>query len=125
MIAKERYKELEKLCDKYFDIDAELDNLIKILNDSTIQDYRNGLLPQISEKIKKQDEAAETYVKEIWKEADELVDGIDLERIFFINRAYKKVISNMDMEGDNSRYNRIHRLQDLDKLVDAYKHQNP
>ena len=78
MIAKERYKELEKLCDKYFDIGAELDNLIKILNDSTIEDYRNGLLPQISEKIKKQDEAAETYVKEIWKEAAELVDGIDL-----------------------------------------------
>lgn len=125
MIAKERYNELEKLCDKYFEIGAELDNLIKIFNDSTIEDYRNGLLPQISEKIKKQDEAAETYVKEIWREADELVDGIDLERIFFINRAYKKVISNMDMEGDNSRYNRIHRLQDLDKLVDAYKHQNP
>lgn len=125
MIAKERYNELEKLCDKYFEIGAELDNLIEIFNDSTIEDYRNGLLPQICEKIKKQDEAAETYVKEIWKEADELVDGIDLERIFFINQAYKKVISNMDMEGDNSRYNRIHRLQDLDKLVDAYKHQNP
>ena len=125
MIAKERYKELEKLCDKYFEIGAELDGLINNFNESTIEDYRNGLLPKISEKIKKQDEAAETYVKEIWKEADELVDGIDLERILFINRAYKKVISNMDMEGDNSRYNRIHRLPDLDKLVDAYKHQNP
>ena len=125
MIAITRYKELEKLCDQYFEIGAELDGLINNFNESTIEDYRNGLLPKISEKIKKQDEAAETYVKEIWKEADELVDGIDLERILFINRAYKKVISNMDMEGDNSRYNRIHRLQDLDKLVDAYKHQNP
>ena len=115
MIAIKRYKELEKLCDKYFEIGAELDGLINNFNESTIEDYRNGLLPKISEKIKKQDEAAETYVKEIWKEADELVDGIDLERILFINRAYKKVISNMDMEGDNSRYNRIHRLQDLGK----------
>lgn len=30
MIAKERYNELEKLCDKYFEIGAELDNLIKM-----------------------------------------------------------------------------------------------
>lgn len=125
MITTERYKELEKLCDKYFEIGAELDELITQFNESSIEDYRNGLLPLISEKIKKQDEAAETYVKEVYKEATSLVKGIDLAQNVFINKAYRYAISNIDYHCDASRYNRLNRLKELNELIDKYKKVNP
>lgn len=125
MIATERYKELEKLCDKYFEIDADLDNLIEQFNKSSIEDYRNGLLPQISKKIKELDKAGETYVKEVNEEADKLVEGIDLDENVFINGKYRKTISNFASNCDTSRYNRLNRLKELDELVDSYLKLNP
>lgn len=125
MIAKERYNELEKLCDKYFEIDAELDNLIEQYNKSSIEDFRNDLLPQIGKKIMELDNSGETYVKEVNKEADDLVRGIDLDVNVFINNMYRKTLSNVATDGDTSRYNRLNRLKELDRLVDQYRTLNP
>lgn len=125
MIAKERYNELEKLCDKYFEIDAELDDLIEQFNKSSIEDYRNSILPKISKKIMEQDKAGETYVKEVNKEACDLVKGIDLDINVFINNMYRKTLSNVASDGDTSRYNRLNRLKELDRLVDQYRKLNP
>lgn len=125
MIEKERYDELKKLCDKYYEIDAELDNLIELFNKSSIEDFRNGLLPQISKNIMGLDKAGETYVKEVNTEAGDLVKGIDLDVNVFINNMYRKTISNVATDGDTSRYNRLNRLKELDRLVDEYRKLNP
>lgn len=125
MITTERYNELKELYDIYFEIDCELDNLIKLYNNSSIEDFRNGLLPQISNKIKELDKAGKTYVKEVNDEAAKLVEGIDLQQNFLIKRAYSYATSNLDCHNDNSRYNRINRLKELDEIVDIYKSQNP
>lgn len=125
MITTERYNELEKLCDRYFELGEELDLLIEQFNNSSIESFRNDLLPHISEKISEQDKAAETYVKEVNREAANLVKGIDLVQNFYINRAYSYTTSNFDRHNDSSRYNRLNRLKELDELVDIYKKQNP
>lgn len=125
MIEKERYNELEKLCDKYYEIDAELDNLIELFSKSTIEDFRNSLLPQISKKIMELDKAGESYVKSVNTEADDLVRGIDLDVNVFINNMYRKTLSNVASDGDTSRYNRLNRLKELDRLVDQYRTLNP
>lgn len=124
MIAEDRYKELGKLCDKYFEIGDELDKLIEQFNKSSIEEFRNGLLPKISKKIQEQDKAGETYVKEVNREAANLVKGIDLLKNFYINRAYSSATSNFDSHNDCSRYNRLHRLKELDEMVDTYKKVN-
>lgn len=125
MIAEERYDELRKLCDKYYEIDAELDNLIELFNKSSNEDFRNGLLPQISKKIMELDKAGETYVKSVNTDADDLVRGIDLDVNVFINNMYRKTLSNVATNGDTSRYNRLNRLKELDRLVDEYRKLNP
>lgn len=125
MITTERYNELKELCDRYFEIDAELDNLIELYNKSSIEDFRNGLLPQISKKIKELDKAGETYVTEVNDEAAKLVEGIDLQQNFLIKRAYSYATSNLDSHNDSSRYNRLNRLKELDEIVEIYKSQNP
>lgn len=125
MIAEERYDELEKLCDKYFEIDAELDALIELFNKSSIEVFRNGLLPQISKKIMELDKAGESYVKSVNTEAGDLVRGIDLDVNVFINNMYRKTLSNVATDGDTSRYNRLNRLKELDRLVDQYRKLNP
>lgn len=124
MITTERYNELEKLCDKYFEIGEELDRLIEQFNNSSIESFRNELLPQISKKISEQDKAAETYVKEVNSEAANLIKGIDRVKNFNINRAYSYATSNFDRHNDSSRYNRLNRLKELDELVDISKKLN-
>lgn len=118
MIQQNIYEKLKQLCDDYYTLQAEAQKVVDGFNNSHSGDERNSLREKLKEVNEKAKACADEFSKII---RDTLTDLCRDNDDPVVENLKHKVLSPFDTCADNSRYNRINRLMELDKYVEFTK----
>lgn len=118
MLEQKVYDKLKELCDKCHAAKEELDAFINnsgSFSDTQLRKKQTEDLAKANEKVKK---ASDEFFKELNNAIDEICKDIDNP----VAESMKQdVLDDNHNSPDNSDYNRINRLRDLDEYVDTIK----
>ena len=118
MLQQSIYNKLKKLCDDYYAAQAEAQKIVDNFNQPHCDDERNSLCEKLNETNEKINTYADEFSKEIMSAVNDLCNDTDDA---ITEHMKQKVLSPFDTSADNSRYNRINRLRELDEYVDSIK----
>lgn len=118
MIQKSTFDKLKSLCDEYYKAQEKCSSIVEKFNESKDDDERNELQEQLEKNNKSIKACADEFTELIKDAVETICMNVDNPVVEYMKQ---KVMSPFDTSADESRYNRINRLRDLDEYIDLLK----
>ena len=118
MIQDSTFNKLKSLCDEYYKAQEKCSSIVERFNVSKDADERNELQEQLEKNNKSIKACADEFTELIKDAVEAICKNVDNPVVEYMKQ---KVMSPFDTSADNSRYNRINRLRDLDECINQLK----
>ena len=118
MIQESTLDKLKGLCDEYYKAQEKCSSIVERFNESKDDDKRNELQEQLEKNNKSIKACADEFTEVMKNTVETVCKNIDDPVAEYLKQ---KVMSPFDTSADESRYNRINRLRDLDEYIDQLK----
>mgnify|MGYP004498453743 CR=1 FL=1 len=118
MLHQSIYDHLVSLCDEYYLLQEQVQDIVVKFNTSMDDVARDNLRKELASTNDEIENVSKSFMGEVKQSVDDICNGVNDSIAGYMKQ---KVLSPIDVSSDASKYNRINRLKELDEYVDALK----
>lgn len=118
MLPQSIYDHLKSLCDEYYSLQEQVQDIVEKFNSSMDDVVRDNLRKELASTNDKIKNVCKSFMGEVKQSVDDISNGVKDAIADYLKQ---KVLNPFDVSSDASKYNRISRLKELDEYVDTLK----